>query len=298
VARRKENIMDVTSEEATEVVVEAFSKTPNKRLREILISATQHLHAFVKEINPTMAEWEVAIDFLTRTGHKSDDVRQEFMLLSDVFGITMLVETLESLRHSDATTAATVLGPFHMTISPNRNLGASIDEVGGGVPCIVEGTVTSVSGTPIPHATIDVWQADSEGFYDVQSEAGLPEGNGRGFFTADENGYFWFRTVVPAYYPIPTDGPVGELLRASGRHPYRPAHIHFIAAAPGFLSITTHCFVADSPYIDEDAVFAVKSSLITRFERDTDADSAARFGLDGPFDHARFDLVLAPVAKD
>ncbi|RFA06998.1 6-chlorohydroxyquinol-1,2-dioxygenase [Subtercola boreus] len=287
--------MDVTSEEATDVVVEAFSKTPDPRLREVLVSATRHLHAFVQEVDPTMAEWEVAIDFLTRTGHKSDDVRQEFMLLSDVFGVTMLVETLESLRHSNATTAATVLGPFHMTVSPRRELGESIDEIGSAVPCIVEGTVTSVTGEPIPHATVDVWQADSEGFYDVQTEAGLPEGNGRGFFTADENGAFWFRTVVPAFYPIPTDGPVGELLRASARHPYRPAHIHFIADAPGFLPITTHCFVADSPYIDEDAVFAVKSSLITPFERNDDLVAASRFGLDQPFDHARFDIVLAPA---
>lgn len=287
--------MDVTSDEATDVVIESFANTPDPRLREILISATKHLHAFVQEINPTMAEWEVAIDFLTRTGHMSDDVRQEFMLLSDVFGITMLVETLESLRHSDATTAATVLGPFHMTVSPTRALGESIDEIGAGTPCIVEGTVTSVTGEPIPHATIDVWQADSEGFYDVQPEAGLPQGNGRGLFTADENGYFWFRTVVPAFYPIPTDGPVGQLLKASNRHPYRPAHIHFIGDAPGFLPITTHCFVADSPYIEQDTVFAVKSSLITRFDRIDDPAAGARFGLEGPFDHARFDLVLAPV---
>lgn len=286
--------MDVTSGEATDVVVEAFSKTPDPRLREILISATTHLHAFVKEINPTMAEWEIAIDFLTRTGHKCDDVRQEFMLLSDVFGITMLVETLESLRHSDATTAATVLGPFHMTVSPSRELGDSIDMVKAGVPCIVEGTVTSVTGEPIPRATVDVWQADSEGFYDVQTEAGLPEGNGRGLFTTDENGHYWFRTVIPAWYSIPTDGPVGELLNASNRHPNRPAHIHFIGAATRYLPITTHCFVAESPYIDEDAVFAVKSSLITPFERINDPDAAARFGVDGPFDHARFDLVLAP----
>lgn len=287
--------MDITSDEATDVVVEAFSQTPDDRLREVLISATKHLHSFVRDVNPTMAEWEVAIDFLTRTGHQCDNVRQEFMLLSDVFGVTMLVETLESLRVSADTTAATVLGPFHMTDSPKRRLGESIDLVGADVPCIVEGTVSDVDGNPIPHATVDVWQADNEGFYDVQFEAGLPEGNGRGLFTTDENGHYWFKTVKPAYYPIPTDGPVGELLTASNRHPNRPAHIHFIADAPGFSPITTHCFIANSPYIDSDAVFAVKSSLITEFIDVDDADRARSFGTSNPFHYARFDIKLAPV---
>jgi protocatechuate 3,4-dioxygenase beta subunit len=182
-----------------------------------------------------------------------------------------------------------------MTDSPARELGESIDLVGAGVPCIVEGTISDVDGNVIPHATVDVWQADNEGFYDVQSEAGLPEGNGRGLFTADENGHYWFRTVKPAFYPIPTDGPVGELLNASNRHPNRPAHIHFIADAPGYSPITTHCFVANSPYIDSDAVFAVKSSLITEFIDIEYADRASDFGVSAPFQYARFDIRLAPV---
>jgi protocatechuate 3,4-dioxygenase beta subunit len=287
--------MDVTVEEATDVVVEAFAKTTDDRLRGVLTSLTRHLHDFVREVNPTMAEWEVVIDFLTRTGHKCDDVRQEFMLLSDVFGITMLVETLESLRFAEGATAATVLGPFHMVESPSRELGDNINMVGDEMRCVVEGQVTSIDGTPLPGAVVDVWQANDEGFYDVQPEAGLPLNNGRGLFTCDQEGRYWFRTVTPSFYPIPTDGPVGELLHATNRHPNRPAHIHFIAEAVDHYPLTTHCFVADSPYIDADAVFAVKSSLITDFPIIDNPDLAASFGVTNPFRHARFDITLAPT---
>lgn len=287
--------MDITTDEATDVVVEAWSGTSSDRLWEVLASLTRHLHNFVREVDPTMAEWELVIDFLTRTGQKCDDVRQEFMLLSDVFGITMLVETLESLRHSPGATAATVLGPFHMVESPPRELGDSVNLTGRGMPCVVEGSITSTDGTPLPGATVDVWQANDEGFYDVQFEAGLPRNNGRGLFTSDDRGHFWFRTVTPSFYPIPTDGPVGELLAATSRHPNRPAHIHFIADADGHHPLTTHAFVAGSPYIDSDAVFAVKSSLIIDFPEVDDPELAAKFNVSNPFRHARFDIKLGPV---
>jgi hydroxyquinol 1,2-dioxygenase len=274
---------DFTEETAADAVVESFAATADPRLRELLSSLVRHLHAFVRDTEPTIAEWERAIDFLTATGQKCDRERQEFILLSDVLGISMLVETINN--RTAAATESTVLGPFHMVASPRRALGDSIDLVGTGPQCVLEGRVVSADGTPLPGAELDVWQANDQGFYDVQQPDVQPPGNGRGLFTAGPDGAYWFRTIVPAYYPIPTDGPVGTLLEATKRHPYRPAHVHFIVTAPGHRPLTTHIFVAGSPYIESDAVFAVKKSLITEFTPAGDPDQPAR---------AHFDIVLQP----
>jgi protocatechuate 3,4-dioxygenase beta subunit len=289
--------------------VESFANTPDPRLRELLTGLVRHLHAFVRDTEPTIAEWERAIEFLTATGQKCDGERQEFILLSDVLGVSMLVETINnrttvpgrgglggSSPRASTATESTVLGPFHMVASPRRQLGDSIDLVGTGPPCMVTGRVLSVGGTPLPGAEIDVWQADDHGFYDVQQPDIQPRANGRGLFTADADGAFWFRTVLPCHYPIPTDGPVGDLLLATKRHPYRPAHIHFLVTAPGHRPLTTHIFVAGSLYIESDAVFAVKKSLITQFTPIDDPGQAARYGLDGPFHLANFDITLQPEA--
>ena len=284
---------DFTEETAADAVVESFAATADPRLHELLSSLVRHLHAFVRDTEPTIAEWERAIDFLTATGQKCDSERQEFILLSDVLGISMLVETINNRKTAGAT-ESTVLGPFHMVASPRRALGDSIDLVGTGPQCVLEGRVLSAAGGPLPGAVLDVWQANDQGFYDVQQPDAQPPGNGRGLFTADADGAWWFRTVVPTYYPIPTDGPVGTLLEATKRHPYRPAHIHFIATAPGHRPLTTHIFVAGSPYIESDAVFAVKKSLITEFTSVDDPDQAARYDLTGPFQRATFDIVLQP----
>ncbi|ELP64080.1 intradiol ring-cleavage dioxygenase [Streptomyces turgidiscabies] len=280
----------------TEAVVDSMSGTADPRLRELLTALTRHLHAFVRETEPTMEEWERAVGFLTATGQTCTDTRQEFILLSDVLGVSMLVETLNG--HGDpGATESTVLGPFHMTESPVRELGADIDLVGSGEPCVVSGRVVDRDGTPLPGAVLDVWQADAEGYYDVQQPDVQPPGNGRGLFTADAEGRFWFRTCVPSPYPIPTDGPVGALLHATGRHPYRPAHIHFIATAEGHEPVTTHIFVAGSEYLDSDAVFAVKESLVQDFTETDDPSLAGEFGVPNPFRHARFDLVLEKLEK-
>jgi hydroxyquinol 1,2-dioxygenase len=285
--------MDFTEDTATDAVVASFADTPDPRLREILQRLVPHLHDFVREVRPTLAEWEAAIRFLTATGQACDDTRQEFILLSDVLGVSMLVETINGQTEG---TESTVLGPFHVAESPRRELGASIDLLGGRAACVVTGRVLDPAGTPLPGATVDVWQCTEDGFYDVQQPDVQPPGNGRGLFHTDGDGAFWFRTVVPSHYPIPTDGPVGRMLEATGRHPFRPAHIHFIVEAPGHASLTTHVFVADSPYLDSDAVFAVKKSLVTPFVQVTDQERAARYGVTAPFRLAEIDLVIEPAS--
>jgi catechol 1,2-dioxygenase len=286
--------VDFTEETATGAVVASFAGAADPRLREILDSLVRHLHGFVREVEPSFAEWEQAVGFLTATGQKCDDTRQEFILLSDVLGVTMLVDAVNHRKAPEAT-ESTVLGPFHQVESPRRELGDTIDLVAGGEPCVVTGRVAALDGTPLAAATVDVWQADDHGFYDVQQPGTQPQGNGRGLFTCDGDGRFWFRTVTPSPYPIPADGPVGALLGATGRHPYRPAHIHFIVAAGGHLPVTTHVFVAGSPYLDSDAVFAVKQSLVRDFTVVDDPGQAAAYGVEAPFRHVNFDVVLQPA---
>jgi hydroxyquinol 1,2-dioxygenase len=286
--------LDFTEETATGAVTASFAGAADPRLREILDSLVRHVHGFVREVEPTFAEWERAMEFLAATGRMCDGQRQEFILLSDVLGVTMLVDAINHRKASEAT-ESTVLGPFHQVESPRRELGDSIDLVATGEPCVVTGRVASLDGTPLAGALVDVWQADDHGFYDVQQPGTQPEGNGRGLFTCDADGRFWFRTVTPSPYPIPADGPVGALLGATGRHPYRPAHIHLIAAADGHLPVTTHVFVAGSPYLDSDAVFAVKQSLIRDFTVVEDPGQAAAWGVEAPFRHVNFDVVLQPA---
>jgi hydroxyquinol 1,2-dioxygenase len=280
--------MDFTETTAVDAVVASFAETKDERLKELLTGLVQHLHAYVRETRPTVQEWEQAIEFLTAVGQKCDDTRQEFILLSDVLGVSMLVETING---QEAGTESTVLGPFHMVESPKRNIGDTIDLVGGDRPCVVELSLRAVDGEPLAGASIDVWQCDDNGYYDVQQPGEQPLGNGRGLFQTDQTGRVWFRTVVPSHYPIPTDGPVGTLLQATERHPFRPAHIHVIAHAPGYRELTTHLFVADGPYIESDAVFAVKKSLIIPFV-DEDGERAGGYGAGTPVTVGRAEIVL------
>jgi protocatechuate 3,4-dioxygenase beta subunit len=279
---------------SAEVVAASFAQTPDIRLRTIMQSLVRHLHDFVKEVELTDEEWAAAVAFLTRTGQSSDDVRQEFILLSDVLGVSMLVETINH-RAGNGATESTVLGPFHVVASPPRELGAQLSLDGRGEPCLVTGRVTDHDGQPLAGATVDVWQASADGYYDVQQPGVQPERNLRGLFTCDGDGSFWFRTIVPSYYPIPDDGPVGAMLRATGRHPYRPAHVHFLVTAPGQRTLTTHLFVAGSPYLDSDAVFGVKDGLVREFERVDDAARAEEVGLANPFRTAHFEIRLLPA---
>jgi hydroxyquinol 1,2-dioxygenase len=252
-----ENARRVTAE-----VLEQVEGTEDARLREIFSALVRHLHAFMTEVEPSVAEWEAGIDFLTRTGQFCTPTRQEFILLSDTLGVSSLVNALNQ-RGNEEVTDSTVLGPFFVAGAPEVELGADIALGAPGVPLYVSGEVRSEDGTPLSGASIDTWQSDSEGFYDVQLEEGTRL---RAKLYADEAGRFSYWTVVPSSYPIPHDGPVGAMLRAQRRHPFRPAHLHFKIAAPGHEELVTHLFPSGDEYLDSDAVFSVSDSLIKDLE--------------------------------
>ena len=263
-----------TEETSEDQVLSRLAPDVDPRFREVMQSAVRHLHAFVKEVEPTMAEWERAIGFLTATGQICDDKRQEWILASDTLGVSMLVDAINHRRPGGAT-ENTVLGPFHVSGAPARANGDTICLDGKGAPCFVSGRVTDEAGEPVAGAKVDVWQTNDDGFYDVQQPGQQPDMNMRGLFTTDADGRYRFVTVKPLPYSIPTDGPVGGLLVAMGRHAMRPAHIHFIVAAPGFETLVTHIFPEGDPYLDSDAVFGVKDSLIVPFVEDGAATRAS-----------------------
>ncbi|NNN29132.1 intradiol ring-cleavage dioxygenase [Streptomyces sp. S3(2020)] len=285
------NLSLFSEEKSAEVVLASFGEGTDPRLRHVLGALVRYLHDFVKEVELTNEEWEAAIGFLTETGQTCTNVRQEFILLSDVLGVSMLVETVNN-RSLELATESTVLGPFHMVDSPIRERGDTIALDGKGRDCLVTGRVTNETGAPLANATVDVWQANAEGFYDVQQPDVQPEGNLRGLFTTDDNGEFWFRSIVPRHYPIPVDGPVGRLLQATGRHPHRPAHVHFLATAKGHRPLVTHLFVEDCPYLGSDVVFGVKESLVREFAEVDDPSGAAELGFDNPYCTVHFDVAL------
>jgi hydroxyquinol 1,2-dioxygenase len=279
-------------EEITRQAVASFDGAPDARTREIMQSLTRHLHAFVLDVGLTEGEWGAAIENLTATGHITSPQRQEFILWSDTLGVSMLVDALAHQAPTGAT-ESTVLGPFYVAGSPLREYGADIAEQEAGTPAWVHGRVLSLTGEPIVGATLDVWQNGDNRLYAVQ-DAEAPDDHLRGKFTTDAEGRFAFRAVMPMPYPIPDDGPVGQMLAATGRHPWRPAHVHLVVRADGFVSLTTHIFRSGSEYLDGDTVFAVKPSLIRTFAlRDAD-DPGRPEGVERPWVSLELDLVLAP----
>jgi protocatechuate 3,4-dioxygenase beta subunit len=282
-----------TPQDITARAVASFAECPDPRLREIMQALVGHLHAFVAETELTFEEWQRAIGVLTATGHITDERRQEWILWSDALGLSMLVDALGH-RHPPPATESTVLGPFYVAGSPLREYGARIDEMEAGDQTWIHGTVRSLDGTPIAGAELDVWQNGDNELYAVQDPE-APEDHLRGRFLTREDGTYGFIAVRPTAYPIPYDGPVGRMLEATGRHPWRPAHIHMIVRAPGHVPVATHVFDRSSQYIDSDAVFAVKDSLLRDFvARDAD-DPAKPEGMDpGPWLSLESDFVLAP----
>lgn len=283
-----------TEETSAEVVIARNAGALSPRLAQVMAVLTRHLHAAVKEIEPSQEEWMAALRFLTETGQMCSDWRQEYILLSDVLGVSMLVDAINNRKPSGAS-ESTVLGPFHVQNAPELPMGADICLDAKGEPMLVRGRILDTQGRPIAGARIDVWQANDEGFYDVQQQGLQPAFNLRGVFRTGEDGRYWFRGVKPRFYPIPDDGPVGKLLAALGRHPYRPAHLHYILEAPGFASLITHIFDPADPYIDSDAVFGVKKSLLAAFDWIEDPARIAALAMTGPFHLVVHDFVLAPA---
>jgi hydroxyquinol 1,2-dioxygenase len=284
---------DTREQRLTDEVAASFDNAADARLRTVLQALTRHLHAFLREVRLTEDEWQAAITFLTETGHITDDRRQEFILLSDVLGASMQTITINNEAYENAT-EATVFGPFFVEGSPEIPLGGDLAGGGPGEPCWVEGTVTDADGSPVPGALIEVWEADEDGFYDVQYADGRV--SARGHLHTDAEGGYRFWALTPTPYPIPHDGPVGSLLAAAGRSPMRAAHLHFMVRAEGRRTLVTHIFVRGDEYLDRDSVFGVKPSLVKEFTRETAGTPTpdGRDVGDRTWSRVRFDIVLAP----
>lgn len=281
-----------TPADITAAVVASFDGAEDPRLRELMQALVKHLHAFASEVALTEDEWAKLIGELTATGHITDDRRQEFILWSDSLGLSMLVDALAHPLPAGAT-ESTVLGPFYVPGSPTREYGESMAAEPAGTPAWVHGRVLSVDGSPIAGAELDVWQNGDDQLYAVQRPE-APEDHLRGRFATREDGSYAFLAVRPVPYPIPYDGPVGKMLDSTGRHPWRPAHIHMIVRAPGYKSVTTHIFDRESEYLDSDAVFAVKPSLMRDFVTHSADDPDTPEGVEGGWVSVENDIVLAP----
>jgi hydroxyquinol 1,2-dioxygenase len=262
----------LTENNLTSAVLARLRDAPDARMKQIMASLVRHAHGFVREVGLTPQEWKAGIDFLTAVGHITDDKRQEFILLSDTLGISAMVDLVTHSRHAAGGTDSSLLGPFYRAGAPEKPPGASISGDTPGEPIIVRGRVTDPRGRPIAGALLDVWQAAPSGMYDIQDQS-QPDMNLRGRFRTDAEGRYEFRSVKPRSYPVPDDGPVGMLLRAQGRHPYRPAHIHFIIGAGGYQPLITALYIAGDSYIDSDAVFGAKQSLTVGYRKSRQASA-------------------------
>ena len=290
---------NINEDTITQAVLAAMSGCRDNRLRTVMTGLIQHLHSFAREVKLTEDEWRYAIDFLTRVGHITDDRRQEFVLLSDTLGLSMLVTTQNNRKASECT-EATVLGPFFVNDAPRYENGQDISNGARGLPCFVTGHVRGISGEPVAGAEIDVWQSDEDGYYDVQNVAqpdAEVEFQARGRLHTLPGGGFHFRSILPEAYPIPHDGPVGQMLDALGRHPWRPAHLHFWIKAPGYEPLITHLFRNGDQYLDSDAVFAVCSSLVVDWIRHEPGIAPDGTPMNEPYYTLDYDFVLQHSAS-
>ncbi len=271
----------------TQAVIGRLSESDDPRFKRIMTSLITHLHDFVREVKLTEPEWLTAIQFLTDVGHTCTEKRQEFILLSDTLGVSVLVITL---NHSadKGSVESTVLGPFYWEGAPDLPRGSNLAEGVKGEPAFYSGRVLGEDGQPLENALLDIWSGDGEGNYDMQipGETGM---KARGRIRTDAEGRYWFRSIRPTFYPVPTDGPVGGMLRKMGRHPYRPGHIHMIVSAAGHLPVTTHLFVAGSRYLDSDAVFGMKESLVAQFDWHAPGEGPNGERMETPFYTVNYD---------
>ncbi|MDR6393317.1 intradiol ring-cleavage dioxygenase [Paraburkholderia phenoliruptrix] len=287
---------NINEDTITQAVLASMSHCSDERLRTVMTSLVQHLHAFARDVKLTEDEWFRAVRFLTEVGHITDDRRQEFVLLSDTLGLSMLVTT-QNHRKPAACTEATVLGPFFVPDAPEYALGDDIANGAAGAPCFVSGCVVGMNGEAVGGAQLDVWQSDEDGFYDVQHEAdteGRIEPQARGRLHTAADGTFHFRSILAEAYPIPHDGPVGRMLEALGRHPWRPAHLHFWIQADGYEPLITHVFRNGDRYLDSDAVFGVRSSLVVDWDRHEAGVAPDGTRMDEPFYTLAYRFVLNP----
>jgi hydroxyquinol 1,2-dioxygenase len=281
---------DLDERTISEAVKERLADCKDPRFKQLMASLVTHLHAFIRDVRLTEEEWLTAIQFLTDVGKTCTDKRQEFMLLSDTLGASILTITLNHASERGSV-ESTVLGPFYWQGAPERALGSNLAQGVKGDPAFYSGRVLDVEGRPIAGALLDIWSGDGDGYYDMQlgEDVGM---RARGKIRTDKEGRYWFRSIRPSFYPVPTDGPVGRMLRAMGRHPNRPGHIHMIVSAPGYQTVTTHLFVADSPYLHSDAVFGMKESLVVKFERHDSGRAPFGDPVELPFYTATYDFRL------
>lgn len=288
---------NINEDTITQAVIAAMSGCDNERLRTVMTSLVQHLHSFAREVALTESEWLYAINFLTDVGHITDDKRQEFILLSDTLGLSMLTTT-QNNRKPSVCTEATVLGPFFVEGAPEYQNGDDISNGATGLPCFVTGHVHGLHGEPIANAVLEVWQSDEDGYYDVQYAAQQQsnvEHQGRGRLHTLPDGRFHFRSILAEAYPIPHDGPVGKMLEALGRHPWRPAHLHFWINASGYEPLITHIFRNGDKYLDSDAVFGVRSTLVADWIEHPPGVAPDGTHMDTPFYTLNYDFVLNRV---
>jgi hydroxyquinol 1,2-dioxygenase len=277
----------------TEAVIARLSQSDDPRFERVMTALITHLHDFVREVQLTEAEWLTAIEFLTDVGKTCTPKRQECILLSDTLGVSVLVITLNHPA-DQGNVDSTVLGPFYWEGAPDLPRGSNLAEGVKGEPAFYSGRVLGAAGVPLENALLDIWSGDGEGNYDMQipGETGM---KARGRIRTDGEGRYWFRSIRPTFYPVPTDGPVGRMLRKMGRHPYRPGHIHMIVSAPGHLPVTTHLFVAGSEYLDSDAVFGMNESLVAQFDRHPPGVGPDGARVDTPFYTVSYDFRLSPA---
>ncbi len=284
----------VTEENITDLAVQRWGTARDPRTAELMTALVRHLHDFAREVRLTEAEWMAAIQWLKRTGQISDDKREEFILTSDVVGLSMLVVQMNH-RLDPRATPATVLGPFHIEGSPELEFGADMSQGLSGTPLVLHGTVKDLEGNPVPGAVLDLWQADNEGLYESQ-HADVDEARLRAKYTTREDGSYCVRTVAPLGYTIPMDGPVGELISQTEISHFRPAHVHFLLNVPGFEPLITHLFEEGADYLDSDVVFGVKEELVVRYEKREPGETPDGGTIDEPWFEARYDFVLQPQA--
>jgi hydroxyquinol 1,2-dioxygenase len=282
----------VTEENITDLAVQRWQTAHDPRTAELMAALVRHLHAFAREVRLTEAEWMAAIQWLTRTGQISNEKREEFILTSDVLGLSMLVVQMNH-DFDERATPATVLGPFHIEGSPMLDYGADMSQGLPGTPLVLHGTVKDLDGIPIPGAVLDLWQADNEGLYESQ-HADVDEARLRAKYTTREDGGYCVRTVAPLGYTIPMDGPVGELISKTDISHFRPAHVHFLLNVPGYEPLITHLFQEGADYLDSDVVFGVKEELVVHYERREPGETPDGGTIDQPWFEARYDFVLQP----